>query len=162
MNIIEEFNKERDIPYKIPLSSSEVDNCCSGKASRLKKVFENNGYQARVRVCKFKWSDLDLPSELTDIPHEDDCTHAYLEVLIDGNWVLLDSTWDKGFKHIFHVNDWDGTSNTKLAVDPLETYSPEESQKIMEDEDDEEIERDLAINGKFYKGYNEWLESIRR
>ncbi len=161
MNIIEEFNKERDIPYRIPLSSTEVDNCCSGKARRLKTVFENNGYKVRYRVCKFKWSDLNLPAELTNIPHENDCTHVYLEVLLDNKWIILDPTWDSKLKHRFHVNEWDGRSNTEIAVESLGKFAPEESLKIMENEDAAEIEKDLAINGEFYKGYNNWLESIR-
>jgi hypothetical protein len=161
MNIIEEFNKERDIPYRIPLSATEADNCCSGKTRRLKHILENSGYPTRYRVCKFKWSQLDLPTELTDIPHEDDCTHAYLEVLLDNEWVILDPTWDTKLKHMFNFNEWDGRSNTEIAVESLETYSPEESLQIMEDEDTTEIERDLTINGEFYKEYNNWLESVR-
>jgi hypothetical protein len=81
VDIVEEFNRVRDIPYRIPLSPDEPDNCCSGKAERLHKVFTDAGYEVRDRVCTFRWNDLNLPKELLEVPHEDECTHSYLEAM---------------------------------------------------------------------------------
>ncbi len=162
MNITEEFKKIRDIPYRIPLVPEEPDNCCSGKSNRLFEIFKNIGYGVRYRVCTFRWNDMKLPAELQKIPHEDECTHSYLEVRIENKWVVVDATWDKGLKEIFYVNEWDGKSNTKVAVQAIECFSPKESAEIIQkDATEEAIKKDLQKNGEFYKAFNDWLAEIR-
>jgi len=108
MDLISTFKSIRDIPYKIPLKWGEEDNCCSGKHEKLLNLLKKMGYGARYRVCVFLWSGLNLPPKLEKIPHEDDCTHSYLEIKIGDEWKVLDATWDIGLKGIFHVNEWDG------------------------------------------------------
>jgi hypothetical protein len=161
MNLIKEFIKIRDIPYMIPLSLNEFDNCCSWKAIRLKNIFEKEWYEVKYRICKFKWSDLNLANELYKIPHNDNSTHVYLEVNI--NWKILnvDPTWDKWLNNIFLVNEWDWLNNTEIAVKPLWLFSYEESEKIMTKTTNGEILEDLKENWLFYKAFNEYLERIR-
>ncbi len=163
MNIIEEFKKVRDIPYRIPLSLEESDECCTGKANRLFKIFKDGGYNARYRLCTFRWSSLNLPKELQDIPHNDDSSHTYLEVEIDKEWKIIDATWDKGLKDLFVVNEWDGKSDTEIAVSCIERLSPERSLRYIKHiSTSEAIISDLKINGDFYKAFNEWLENYRK
>lgn len=161
MSIVDIFNKVRDIPYRIPLTSIEEDHCCSGKAKQLKQVLEQAGYQTRYCVCEFRWSDIPLPDEVSKISHEDLMTHVYLEVKINSNWIIVDPTWDSGIKSILPVNEWDGKSNTRVAVPVLETYGSGKSLEIVESEDKETIEADFAKNGEFYKAFNSWLEEVR-
>ena len=162
INIIEEFKKVRDIPYRIPLSPEESDDCCSGKSNRLFGIFKKAGYDVRYRVCTFHWSDVKLPAEVQKIPHEDECTHSYLEVMIGNERVIVDATWDEGLKEIFDVNEWDGKSNTKVAVPIRECFSPEKSAEIMQkDTTETALQEDLQKNGEFYKGFNHWLTEIR-
>jgi len=162
MNITEEFKKVRDIPYRIPLAPGESDDCCSGKSNRLFGIFKKAGYDVRYRVCTFRWSDMKLPVELQQMSHEDECTHSYLEVKTGDEWVTVDATWDKGLKEAFDVNEWDGKSDTKVAVPIIECFSPEKSTEIMEkDASEEAVKEDLQKNGEFYKGFNDWLAEIR-
>ena len=161
MNKIEIFNKIRDIPYRIPLKWGEEDNCCSGKSEKLFDLLTKEGYEVRYRVCVFLWESINLPEELQKIPHDKDCTHTFLEIKIDGEWKVLDSSWDKGLKNLFHVNEWDGKSNTQTAVKPIKILSPEKSLEIVNEQDEEVITKDLEINGEFYKAFNEWLEKNR-
>lgn len=156
---IEKFEQVRDIPYRIPLSASERDDCCSGKHILLLEGLTTLGYNCRYRVCTFKWSDLDLPRELLDIPHENSSTHVYLEVLIKGEWKVVDATWDSPLSKILTVNTWDGETDTQIAVPAIDIYSVEKSNEIMATDDNDED--DLRKNGKFYQGFNEWLESYR-
>ena len=161
--IIQLFTQIRDIPYRIPLSKKEADDCCNGKAIRLKKALEEIGYECRYRVCEFRWSDLDLPKELLEIPHQDLSTHVYLEVNIDDKWVNVDPSWDSELKAILPVNDWDGKSDTIIAVKPLKLYSLEESAEIMaESEKGQGLEGELGVSGEFFKAFNEYLENNRR
>ncbi len=96
------------------------------------------------------------------IPHNNDCTHTYLEISIDGNWKILDATWDIGLKKLFHINKWDGKSNTEIAVKPIKIFTPQESLEIVNHQDEEVINKDLKINGEFYKYFNEWLDKNRK
>ena len=162
MNPIQElFVQIRDILYRVPLTSEEEDLCCTGKHKQLKKLLEDEGLQARWQVCTFKWSDIKLPLEVSSVPHEDDCTHAYLEVFINSSWKTVDATWDKGLSAIFPINEWDTISETPIAVPVLSIFSPEDSAEIIAKEDKEAVEADLKINGEFYKAFNYWLEETR-
>lgn len=161
MTIIEAFKTVRDMPYRIPLALGEKDVCCSGKHKILKDLFTKQGFEVRYRVCSFLWSSLDLPREASNVPHDDLSSHVWLEVLIDGEWIIVDATWDIGIKNIFHVNEWDGKSNTETAVKPLEIFTPQKSADIMNSENDEDILSDLKINGEFYKAFNGWLDKQR-
>lgn len=159
--MLKKFAEIRDIPYRIPLAVEEEDYCCSGKHIKLKQFFEENGFKARYRVCSFRWSDLDLPTEVARTPHEDDSTHVFLEVMIGDSWKIIDATWDRGLSAIFHVNDWDGESDTEIAVPAIEIYDTKRSDLLMTSEDNKAVEEDLIKNGKFYGAFNNWLESVR-
>lgn len=161
MNLISLFNLIRDIPYRIPLKWGEQDDCCNGKHRRLLKTLAEEGYKVRYVVCVFLWSDLNLPDELKEIPHENDCTHVYLDIFLNNSWVTLDATWDKCLKKVFAVNEWDGKSDTTIAVKPIQTFSPEKSARIMTNQNEESINKDLEKNSKFYEAFNNWLVEIR-
>ena len=105
---------------------------------------------------------MNLPSALARIPHEDVCTHVYLEVLTRKKWVIVDSTWDKGLSKVFKINNWDGKSDTSIAVRPSRVYSPSKSKELIEKESKEDIKLDLKKNGKFYSALNDSLSKIRK
>ncbi|MCK5629946.1 MAG: hypothetical protein KAI26_04985 [Nanoarchaeota archaeon] len=161
MDLISSFNSIRDIPYRIALKWGEEDNCCSGKHEKLFNLLTKQGYKVRYRVCVFLWSSLNLPQELEKIPHDDDCTHTYLEIYLDDTWKILDATWDSGLKNIFQINEWDGKSDTEIALEPIETFTPERSLEIVKNQNESLIKKDLKINGKFYKAFNGWLDENR-
>jgi len=161
MNILKAFNNIRDIPYRIPLTLGEKDDCCSGKHKLLRDLLIKQGFEVRYRVCSFLWSSIDLPEKVSNVPHDDNSTHVYLEVLIDDKWTIVDATWDSGIKNILKVNKWNGKSNTKIAVEPTKIFSPQKSASIMHNEIEEDILNDLKINGEFYKAFNNWLNEQR-
>ncbi|MGC9310993.1 MAG: hypothetical protein ACP5E4_04710 [Candidatus Aenigmatarchaeota archaeon] len=108
------------------------------------------------------WSSLNLPPDLEKIPHNEDCTHSYLEINLGDGWKILDATWDGGLKGIFHVNEWDGRSDTEIAVKQIKIFNPQRSLEIVNDQGEEAIKKDLAINGEFYMVFNGWLEAVRK
>jgi len=161
-NLQKAFLEIRDIPYNIPLSYGAEDRCCTGKHKKLLEILKNDGYDVRWRVCTFKWSDMFLPEKVLEISHDDKSTHAYLEVSIGEEWKKVDATWDKPLTSIFPVNEWDGVSDTAIAVPYITIYSPDEdTSTIMSNETREVIESDLKINGKFYEAFNQYLAEIR-
>lgn len=162
MNLVSLFNSIRDIPYKIPLKWEEEDNCCSGKHEKLFNLLTKNGCNVRYRVCIFLWSSLNFPPELEKIPHSGECTHTYLEIKIGGIWKILDATWDSKLKDIFNVNEWDGKSVTGIAVKPIQIFTSKKSLEIVSNNSKQDMEKDLQINGQFYKAFNDWIERIRQ
>lgn len=162
MKKIKYFYFVRDIPYKISTSLKEPDYSCSGKHEILFKLLKSLGLKVRYRICEFLWSSLNLPLKLQKTINEDKCTHTYLEINIKGKWKILDATWDIGLKKIFHINEWNGKSNTKIAVKPIKIFSPEKSKKMVGSETEELVRQDLKINREIYKGFNNWLENIRK
>jgi len=110
----------------------------------------------------FLWSDLDLPEDVREIPHKAVCVHRYLEAYNQeqNKWIVVDATWDKRLYPKFKINEWDGKSDTELAVKPVKIYDEIRSQELVEIKPEQIIE-DLKINGEFYKAVNKWLETIR-
>lgn len=150
-SIIALFNEIRDIPYSIPLSTTEINNSCSGKAIVLKERLAKLGIESRYRVVSFKWSDLNLPKEVLEVPHQNDSTHVYLEVLLNGNWINVDPTWDKELNSVLPVNQWDGKSDTNIAVKVIDVFSLEESHNIMTQSRNDEINEEKETNRVLYK-----------
>lgn len=155
------FYKERDIPYRIPLACTEPDHCCSGKHERLLQAFKDAGLEARYRVCWFRWSDLKLPIEVMSVPHDDDCSHVYLEVKTDERWCVVDATWDPGLASILPVNEWSEGADMVVAVPAIKTLSPEDSEVFMKAITPHEVESDLDKHREFYRALNNWFNEVR-
>lgn len=163
MNIVKKFKQVRDIPYRIPLSPSEPDDCCSGKSIRLLSILKDAGYDARYRICTFLWSSIQLPNEVKSVSHDNNSSHQFLEVKIGKNWRIVDPTWDKGLKSIFTINAWNGKSNTEIAIPVQKLLSPEESVRYIKKVSTEEaVLRDLKKNREFYNAFNDWLNKTRK
>lgn len=138
-----------------------MDYCCSGKHERLMEEFKSLGIESRYRICWFRWSDIALPPEVASIPHDDDCTHVYLDVKEDNQWKIVDATWDPGLASIFVINEWVGGEDMVVAVPAIKTLSPEESEEYMDALTSEDIEADMKKHREFYEGLNEWFEKVR-
>lgn len=163
MDIIDEFNKIRDIPYRIPLSLDEPNDCCTGKAERLCKILKDNGYEVRFRICTFKWKDLNIPAELQNIPHDDNSSHIYCEINLQGTWIIMDATWDQQLRGLYPINEWNGKSDTTIAVPAGEIFSPAKSLDYYQHTSSPEaVIADLKLNGAFYQAFNEYLETYRQ
>ncbi|MDD5099091.1 MAG: hypothetical protein PHP35_02000 [Candidatus Colwellbacteria bacterium] len=156
--LLNKFKEIRDIKYQIPLTRLDIDYCCSGKMKLFKKWLDDNNYISRYRVCDFKWSDMNLPQKLFNIPHQNESTHVYLEIYINNQWIDTDPTWDIGLKNILPVNDWDGKTNCKIAVPVINKYSDSQSEEIMNGIFDEQ---DAQANGDFYQAFNNYLKENR-
>jgi hypothetical protein len=163
MNLVDEFKRVRDIPYRIPLSVEEKDCCCSGKTEELMGIFRRASMGVRQRICLFRWKDLGLPADVMKVAHDDDCSHTYFEAQVNGIWVVIDATWDIGLKRIFPINDWDGVHGTEIAVPTAEILSTQDGADYLERINaPAAVALDLKINGKFYGAFNTYLERVRK
>lgn len=161
-DLIHIFKEIRDVPYEVPLEFSLDCNNCAGKVLKLKKRFEEMGYECRYVLCSFRWGDLDIPNEILHLLEDDLSTHVYLEVLIDEKWLKVDASWDSGLQSRFDISEWDGINDTIIAVKAIDTYSNEESEKVMNNLNKEDFDKEMQKNGEFYKAFNNWLELIRK
>ena len=154
---IQAFNEIRDLPYHIS-TQGEVGFDCENKTRKLISKLKELGIPARNRIGLFQWSALPLPESITQISHDNECSHTFAEVKnANGNWIFVDPTWNKELKAAkFGIADWDGISPTILAMKCDEILSPEDSIEYMEKIDCEE---DMKNNSKFYDAINEYCDS---
>ncbi len=161
------FRFIRDIPYKIALLEDEQDYCCSTKSTMLSALFEKNGLETRQIICKFDWRDTPLPPDILSLPYNpDDTTHQYFQVFIPetSKWVNCDPTWDVGLKSLgFKVAEWDGLSDTELAVNPTHIYSASESSNMINGifQDRALISAHMDFHRDYYYAINRWMASGR-
>ena len=159
------FKMVRDIPYFIAINEGDQGYECVTKPEILSRLLRGIGLKTRDIVCYFIWEDLVLPKQLLKLPHEDPETHGYIEVWIPETekWVKVDPNWDSKIKHPkIPIPEWDGLNDTKLAVTPTKTLSPEESAAFNAQDIGEEREKYMERNKEFFKELNKWLGSIRK
>jgi len=161
MDAVEYFRFVRDIPYRIPLSVHEPDHCCIGKHVALEALLASLGFKVRYAFCLWSWSNLDLPESLTEIPHEDRASHVYLEVYNreQERWMIVDATWDKKLASKLKVSEWDGRSDTTIAVKPVKIL--EERRDHFDRPSEAQWMEFMRVNGRFFEAFNRWLESVR-
>jgi len=158
LDLIKLFEKIRDLPLYNPEFKEDIDNRCWSKHRKLKKLFEKEGIRSRYIVCSFKWSEQRFPKEIINLPHDDRDYHLFLEVLMNNKWVVIDASNDSKLPEF---NKWDGKNNCKIAVSYIKIFSPEESEKIEEDERKSNLHK-IEKNSKFYKEVNIFLNRIRK
>lgn len=174
------FEHIRDIPYALITSLYDPEKALSGlidgnagsctpKHFLLGDMFQRLGLKVRYITSTFIWDSpaVDYSPEMRELskklPPE---YHLSCLVLIDEKWVLVDATWDipleKGGLPVNHT--WDGFSETKNAVTPLEMI---EHLSIAERNDFTLMMRGawsneiLELRDHFFGLFNEWVGSMR-
>lgn len=160
------FEKIRDIPYRIIQSDNPEDMLklnaghCAPKHILLVDTFRKIGIKTNFVLCTFKWSEVEnLPDKLKVLAKKCGANlrgHLAATSFINGKWILLDATWDKPIEKLgFHVNEWDGISDTTLAVKPIGKL------EVLEDVSRDSVTR-TRTEMKFYDKLNEWLDGARK
>lgn len=155
---IKKFYKIRDLPYHIA-TKGEQGYDCEDKSKMLVKELQNFYINARLRIGLFNWSVLDLPKTVTDIKHDEHCSHCFAEIENkNGDWIFVDSTWNKELKKAgFKIAEWDGVNPTCLAFECNKILSPEDSIEYMRNIN---YETDLVKNSEFYEAINRYCDSF--
>ncbi len=173
------FNGIRDIPYAVAHAPAGMDELeyllienkgpCTEKHILLANMYESLNIKTRFVSHRFKWQDLtvDYPEDLKHLSLSMPvCDHLFCQALIDGKWVSVDATWDLPLEKVgFPVNkEWDGVSDTKTAVKPLEEIihsSLEERELSKRQMVQGYTEDENQARPEFYKKFHEWLDTIR-
>ena len=156
--VVEIFENVRDIPYyalekRDPQKlMQEGRGSCLEKNVFLARRYEGIGIPVRYFLIDFDWRNLPIPEEI--ISKRSDFFSKHLAIKIKKErWIWVDSTWDSkleiaGFPL---TRQWDGNTDTKLAVRPLdkkEIKSPPDGMVIKK-------------NQKFFSALNKYLHEVR-
>lgn len=174
------FERVRDVPYRlIPAlydPSLAMDavlqanaGSCTPKHFLLGRWLEMLGYDVRYVTSVFDWNvpELVFPDELRRLAKRyPDEYHLCLQLHIEGEWRLVDATWDSGLQHLgFNVNEtWDGRSDTANAVEPLDTImhgSPEQRDRYAGERRRARSDVEKATVERFTMQFNRWLDDQR-
>lgn len=157
---VEKFYKIRNIPYHIALSDKEENWDCETKNRKLAEELEKLGYKTRERIGLFRWSEVDIPGEIKALPHEDESSHLFIEVIAPGRkeWSCVDCTWNPELGAAgFPISEWDGENPTKIALGCYQIIPVEKNEEYLKSIDYDE---DLKINSEIYKAINEYCDSF--
>ena len=179
------FNRVRDIPYAVipelrnpyagPLNILRMNKgSCSPKHFLLGELYENMGIRTRYFSYLVYWKDLidmgiELPFELLTMAKNYKILdyHLCIKIQIDRKWILVDATWDLPLKKVgFPVNEnWDGLSNTTLAVDSIEETMNEDYEgryRCILEKEKEYTNEYIERRDEFYRALNKWLMIVRQ
>jgi len=157
---VEKFYEIRNMHYHIALSDQEENIQCETKNRALAEELAKLGYKTRERIGLFRWSEVDLPVEIKDLPHDDESSHLYLEVIPPNGekWISVDCTWNPELGEAnFPISEWDGRSPTPIALKCYNVIPVENNEKYLNSIDYDE---DLKINYQIYNAFNKYCDSF--
>lgn len=174
------FERIRDIPYAVVANIKDPvtgpagllyagRGSCTPKHFLLGRMFELLGLRVRYVTYVFEWNDPDVmyPPMLREFASMVKCDfHLNCDALIDGEWVMIDATWDPAVRILgFPVNEaWDGFSNTANAVKPLERIVHETAAERAAYTDERLAGftgAQMAALEEFHVELNAWLQDLR-
>lgn len=175
------FEHIRDIPYAIvaglghPIQgparmSSQNRGYCEPKHILMYMMYQRLGIPVKYATYPFSWSaqDINYPWKLKKLAKRMPIGyHLACKAHINGEWVLVDATWDLPLKRLgFLVNEsWDGVSHTLNAVKP--------EQEIIHENEEKRVEyirargwgllteKEKVLSKRFYDELNKWLQEAR-
>jgi len=152
------FRRVQNIPYFLfrHRDSKKLfslnKGCCAEKAIWLGNKLKETNIPVKYYRIEFKWEDLPIPKEIIKLGKKGPAHHLALKAKVNNKWIWIDPTWDPGLeKGGFPVTkNWNGKTNTKLAVKPLkiEKFEPNDPSNIELTE--------------FTRALNKYLDKIRK
>jgi hypothetical protein len=175
------YNHIRDIPYAIipelrdpalgPAGMLELGKgSCIPKHFLLGMLFQRLDIPVKYCTYLYSWADprIKYPPELRNIVKELPMgTHLACRAHIEGQWVLIDATWDSALKKAgFPVNEaWDGVHPTKNAVRPTQEIIHETVEgrvKYTTEAKKSWTDAEARAHEEFPAVFNAWLEVCRK
>jgi len=167
------FERVRDMAYAYPASRDPLEvlrlrrGSCSGKHYLLGALFRGIGLPVRHMICthRFNESPIVFPEPMQHLLEKNeivDC-HDYLQIEVDGEWVDVDATWERGLREFgFPVNeDWDGRSPMPLSVVPEELAIAErDPERLKEELLSKLTPRQRALRRQFLEALSKWVQEL--
>jgi hypothetical protein len=116
-------------------------------------------------ICshRFNESDLPFPDAMQAMLRRDEIVdmHDYLQIEVNGDWVDVDATWERGLRDFgFPVTEnWDGRSPMMLSVVPDEYLAVEgtEAGRTKEEMLAKLSPRQRSLRKQFLDALNQWM-----
>lgn len=142
---------------------------CTPKQSILNAMFRRLGIAVTYLTCPMRWADqpLDFPRELRQLAGKlPTVCHLAAKARLTDVWVLVDATYDPPLARIgAPVNlDWDGLSDTRLAVVALDVIEHDTEQEHIDFRNNQRQSlgsEDTANLQAFASGLNAWFDAVR-
>ena len=163
------FNYVRDIPYYVQPNQNPLDAMkqnrgnCGQKARLLNLLLKEIGIHTKFISMEYRLDRLPMPSHILKTLQLKTDYHLANMIRRGNRWILLDATADPGLaKGKFHVNEWDGKSDTKPFVKPITTSEDKEYRKRLNAwlKQTETIDRN-KLNVSLDK-WNKYFEKLRK
>ena len=175
------FEHIREIPYYLVPQIADPQGwaasiltankgSCSPKHYLLGMLFNRMGLEVKYVSYPFRWDKqpINYPPDLAELAKGSPIGyHGACKAKIDGQWVLVDATWDSALsKAGFAVNlSWDGKGQTKNAVVPLEEVIHDNLRSRLDFVSRQRslyTEKEKEIYVRFIEKFNLWLEGLRK
>jgi len=163
------FKTVRDFTYQINWETTpeKLLTCkewyCASKHRLLKAIYEKLWYRAELCFLPFTFDMAYLPENLKDWwLATKKWYHVFLKLWIDGKWIDIDATYNKGLNDFYIVNqnrDW--ITSQKMICEMQEVYVPktqDEEREIKKKLSDPEGFTDN--DWKRIEEYNDWIKSV--
>ncbi|MBI4514874.1 MAG: hypothetical protein HY699_03540 [Deltaproteobacteria bacterium] len=167
------FETVRDIPYVYPASRDPAEvlrrraGSCSGKHYLLGELLRLLGLRVRNMICRHRFNESPLPfpepmqalllkNEIVDL-------HDYLQIQVDGQWVEIDATWERGLRDFgFPVTEqWDGRRPMLLSVVVDEEFVVEgDPGRAKEEMLSKLTPRQRQLRKQFLESLSGWLQEL--
>jgi len=167
------FEHVRDIPYCYPATRDPAEllrvgrGSCSGKHYLLGELFRRLTVPVRHMICthRFNESPLVFPEPMQEILRKNEIVdfHDYLQIEVDGEWIDVDATWERGLREFgFPVNeDWDGKSAMLLSVVPEDFTVAERDPDRLKDELLSKLTpRQRTLRKQFLEALSNWVQEL--
>jgi hypothetical protein len=167
------FEHVREIPYVYPASRDPVEvlrewrGSCSGKHYLLGELFRLLDLPVRHMICthRFNESPLVFPPPMQQMLEKNQIVdlHDYLQIEVDGVWIDVDATWERGLREFgFPVNeDWDGCHPMLLSVVPEDVSVAErDPERLKEELLSKLTPRQRMLRKQFLDALNGWVQDL--
>lgn len=167
------FEHVRDIPYYYPSSRDPNEvlergrGSCSGKHYLLGELYRLLGLEVRHMICthRFNESPIVFPGPMQEMLRKNEIVdlHDYLQIALDGEWVDIDATWERGLREFgFPVNeDWDGKSGMLLSVVPEDFTIAERDPETRKEELLSKLPpRQRTLRKHFLEALSNWVQEL--
>lgn len=164
----------REIPYKRIGGLNPQDMLEKGKGSCTPKHLFLASYLRKLNIpvklliipFYYKNMSVKYPKEHIDVVEKMPISyHVALKAFINGEWRVIDVTWDSPLKKLgFVVNDqWDGNADMKLTVVPEDVIEVEAGPEEFEKKKLQEYtKKEKRARKEFYLLLDEMMETVRK
>lgn len=153
------FDEIQARPYNVAVTADEPANNCYYKGLELIQKLGELGYAVRGRIGETQWHAMVPVTILEMMPQDVPVTHFFVEILLDGEWRVLDASFQPALaKFGFPVGGWE-TGQLCFPIHKL--YSQEEVLLYFEKWADEDLLADYFARGRpAFEALNLWFDNL--